>query len=804
MLGKEGLEAVKQSKSKTEAYEIEKKIIGEKAEKERDSALESIDNSIKQSEQIISDSKERIRQIQNEIPVWQALARAVASFNMEGVKAALTQAYFGKSREARIKEQENNIANAEKAIEEQGKKRGEVLGAYTQGLLNAEPPDYNGEVPETEEKGGSSGSSSEGDAYREAMREFREALAEAKLNAESQGKYFSKSEEFELFKQVMGDEFAEETRFRADLLNKQRASEKEQRDLSRAGYDADYAKSIVNENFAKALQKSISDSVEAGKPLSEPLEKIRRMMEDSASAYVGSVEKLNAEAKLYQAIYKQQTALEKALHTAREKGIKAIDTMAEKELEFAKSLGLVDEQDIRKYQMQKNEKEHNRNMPYLEAELMKTALAGAEEEMLSAYRAYKMAQTEEDIEYYTRYIFSLSNGVEATRQALDAMLQEDERYYQKKYELETEDFKRANRFAIDMKEAFVSSFEDALNGIMNRTMSFGDAIKSIFKAIFQSIAKRISKDIAEAFDKMLSKAMFKGKDNDNVGGALLGHLGIGGGKKTTVKGQTGGMGTSLLGNLGGMFNIGGMGGKGMKGTPFAPLTKGLDSFKTSLANVRATWTNTMGSFATTASATASTMNNFVTEGVNTFVAGENTKRVASGTTAAVVEADGAAAQTSVSANISAMMTQLLAALAIMLVMSALFGGGGSSESTSTSEVNLGRAPDSYYMTPTPVLQSTTFNVPSFDIGGNIEEDMFAMVHKGEMVLTPEQAQVIRDTATTGGTVGGGANATVKSNINVSTVDSRGFDRVLRDYNRTLSRQVKKGIRSGYLSAKGLV
>jgi hypothetical protein len=102
------------------------------------------------------------------------------------------------------------------------------------------------------------------------------------------------------------------------------------------------------------------------------------------------------------------------------------------------------------------------------------------------------------------------------------------------------------------------------------------------------------------------------------------------------------------------------------------------------------------------------------------------------------------------------------------------------------------------------MQSTTFQVPSMDIGGNIEKDMLIYAHKNEMVLTPEQADVIRNTAKTGGSVGGGTNANIKSNINVSTVDSRGFDRVLKDYTRDLSKNVKKGIRNGYLTAKGLV
>jgi hypothetical protein len=160
------------------------------------------------------------------------------------------------------------------------------------------------------------------------------------------------------------------------------------------------------------------------------------------------------------------------------------------------------------------------------------------------------------------------------------------------------------------------------------------------------------------------------------------------------------------------------------------------------------------------------------------------------------------------ATVQATTAQMIGWIMAVLALFSLFGGGGggSSTETSTSSVNLGRSPDSYYMTPTPVMQSTTFNVPSFDIGGNIERDMFAMVHKGEMVLTPEQADVIRNTARTNsnGSMGGGANANIKSNVTVSTVDSRGFERVLNDYNRQLSKNVKKGIRNGYLTAKGLM
>jgi hypothetical protein len=185
---------------------------------------------------------------------------------------------------------------------------------------------------------------------------------------------------------------------------------------------------------------------------------------------------------------------------------------------------------------------------------------------------------------------------------------------------------------------------------------------------------------------------------------------------------------------------------------------------------------------------------YKTEQVATEQAGDAAIVAESETTAATVQA-----------TTATMMTWIMAVLALFSLFGG-FGGGGSSETKKTSSVNLGRSPDSYYMTPTPVMQSTTFNVPSFDIGGNIEKDMFAMVHKNEMVLTPEQADVIRNTARNGGSLGGGnsSNANIKSNIQVSTVDSRGFERVLRNYNRDLSKNVKKGIRNGYLTARGLV
>ena len=807
LIGEEGLARIKSSQDVVAQIEKEKSAFNSKADSMIENARNEINVSIETTQNLIEDSTARMEQMRKEMGVWARFTDtiwgtigAMQEFLVKKTATAAGVEGFENWKSSYTLEKEQQDADFKASLEKQLSNLQKRRTSLEESLAGAVKPDT-GEIPEAPEKGGSSGGSgSEGDAYREAMREFREALAKAKYDAESQGNYFSKTQEYELFKEIMGDSFVGETRFGADLLNKQRAGEKEQRDIANSNYDVEYFKRQLNPDFSKAIETSIAQTVEAGKPLSKSMEKLRRLIDEVNFAYKGSPEHIKAMAKLYEAELQQQTQLEKNIRTIRENGIKSLETMADKELEFAKSLGLVNDSDIRRYKEGRNEQEHSRNMPYLENELMKTAQAGMEEEILSAYHAFKMAQTQEDVEYSARYLMSLSGDVNATKSAVDAMLKEDERYHQEKYRIETENFKESAKYAIAAKDSFVSSFEDGLNGILERTMSFGDAMRNIFKNIAKSIIHTFTKEISGKLEKILAKAFLREEKSDNLGGALIGHLGgsvkVGGKKSSGLSG--------LFGSIP-MPTMNFMGGGGKKAmNPMASLTSGLDKFQTSLANVKGTWTNTMGTMSTTASATANVMSNFVTEGVNTFTTGEIMKRTESSTTAASVMADGAATQTAVTANIGAMVAQMLAAMAIMFVLSSLFGGGGSSTSTSTSEVNLGRAPDSYYMTPTPVMQSTTFNVPSFDIGGNIEQDMFAMVHKGEMVLTPEQADVIRNTATSGGSLGGGANATVKSNISVNTVDSRGFDRVLKNYNRTLSKQVKSGIRNGFLNAKGLV
>jgi hypothetical protein len=348
---------------------------------------------------------------------------------------------------------------------------------------------------------------------------------------------------------------------------------------------------------------------------------------------------------------------------------------------------------------------------------------------------------------------------------------------------------------------------------LNRTKSFAEAFRDIFKGLVQDIIKLFSQDFAERIKKWLSNAIFKPKATGNKAGAYEDIVGM----KSAGSNSTGGDDNSF--NLIGWAqnSLSSLGGGG-KGKGQNPLVKAMGGY-TFASEIKKAIQPGMIALRNQAQMTIGGLTNISQQGMQTISAGVQTGAMTISGTWGTMEASRVATSQmggqaivaqnqATAAQVQATTAQMMGWIMAVLALFSLFGGGGGSSTTESHDsVNLGRSPDSYYMTPSPVLQSTTFNVPSFDIGGNIEQDMFAMVHKNEMVLTPEQANVIRETAKNGGSLGGsmsGSNANIKSNIQVSTVDSRGFERVLRDYNRDLSKSVKKGIRNGYLTAKGLM
>ena len=512
-------------------------------------------------------------------------------------------------------------------------------------------------------------------------------------------------------------------------------------------------------------------------------------------------EKQLLEAAKYEA--KRQEDIRKSTETH----LKALEKMADGEIAFAEKLGLINKADVRKYNYEKNESNYARQKPILDAKLGATVdlQKATADEMLAVYQQLIYAQSELEARHYAEKLFYLSRDVDATQKALNEEFKLEETYQNKRRELNEEAFLHKSRYALTFIDSLTKGIEEGLEGILNRTKSFAEAFRDIFKGIVQDIIKLFSKDFAERIKKWISNAIFKPKETGNKAGSFIDPDNIFGGKKGKDNFDLGN-GLSLMGS-------------GMKKAN-NPILQAMGLTPSLASQAKAMITPVTYTLRNSMQNTIAGMTNISQQGMYTISSGIQSSTQAMGATwttfkdtqvtvdqmgnMAIVGQTQATAAT-VQATTATMMTWLMAVLALFSLFG---GGGGGGSSTSTSSQNLGRAPESYYMTPTPVLQSTTYQVPSMDIGGNIERDMFAYVHKNEMVLTPEQADVIRNTAKNGGTIGNGhslnGGATVNSNVTVSTVDSKGFDRVLKDYQRQLSRNVKKGIRNGYLNPKGLM
>lgn len=522
------------------------------------------------------------------------------------------------------------------------------------------------------------------------------------------------------------------------------------------------------------------------------------------------------------------------IRTATDNAIAATDKMADEENKFGKKLGLISERDIAGFNEKRTDTEYSRVNAFNTNQLGKTARADENgkaraQEMLLAYQNFFDAEDNESRKFWLQEMIRLSDNVDATKKALDEKFKADVEYYSKKAEYARQSYSYETRYGQTMIDSFSKSFGDAINDTLTKAQNWRDSVVSIIKSVYSSVVRLFADDMATKIKQVLSRAYNQPTATGHRNGSARAYDGFmqsvfpayplqslaDSRRKKPVVGE---------------FNVPRNDMLTAYGTGNNPSAIFKDVANTNYAEkFGASWRKVLTKVNASAKTVGKTMQG-LSKGVVPSIQAANTQVIASdtakntaiktnaittaqtvsmaknGETQAVIAGDqaqvasGNVKQASLLANLGAMMTQMLAMLAIAAVFGALFGGGGSKTSRSESSVNLGRSPDTYYMTPTAVMQSTT--IPSMDIGGNIEKDMLIYAHQNEMVLTADQAGVIRGLADHGGANGGSAR--VKSSINVNTVDSKGFDRVLRNYNRNLSRQVKKGIRNGYLNANGLV
>ncbi len=288
-------------------------------------------------------------------------------------------------------------------------------------------------------------------------------------------------------------------------------------------------------------------------------------------------------------------------------------------------------------------------------------------------------------------------------------------------QLENRLFIETRKWQIAAVDGLRSGINSAFDGLMEKTVTIGQAIKNVFKSVFKSIGNSIGNDFANKWAGILSRVLLSTQ------------------KATTRISSA----WSQTGQLQKQSSYG-----------------------------AAAFQDKMNSELSQRFAQMCNMEVFTNQAKNDMKKASDTAQAASS-----------------KMNFATMMTDMLALLAIMLVVSALFGGGGSSESTSTAAVSLGRNPASYYSTPAAV------SIPSFDVGSvYVPEDMLANIHKGEMIIPAGFADGVREMIS--GNFNSRATSIGKIPIisNVSAIDTRGMKQAIMESSEHIASAVRKELR----------
>jgi len=352
--------------------------------------------------------------------------------------------------------------------------------------------------------------------YEKKKKEYETAVAQAKYDAESQGKSFTYNDQLYLYQsylkdvQKLDDEHHHETlEFKMEELNLERQNIEEQVKLKATQYKREQALAAAGKDNVKKAEEAVNEKVEKGIALNEYELKLYNKMQESANALADSQAKLNAETEKCNLIHEKIQASLKAeadlLKTAAKNQVEYKHT----DIENAYTNRQITEPKKRAYYEQENQSDYDKSNANTESELKGNLKAGVNySDQLAEYQKFLTAVDEKTRQESLDKMEKNAGDPDKLRATLNQGLQAYSTYFKNVQNYRQQDQQYNNRYVTLAFNTMETSMAKGLNGILQRTTSFSQAMKNIFNSMVKSLSQQWTSELAKKWTDSLSQ-MYK-------------------------------------------------------------------------------------------------------------------------------------------------------------------------------------------------------------------------------------------------------------------------------------------------------
>lgn len=377
----------------------------------------------------------------------------------------------------------DDIKNAAKAVAVGQSKEALGLGGHWNASDDGAPVGGDIAPDATEKKGRKEGAGET--EYEQRKKEFEAANAKAEADAELAGSQRTLAEKLALYHEYMDNVAKVDDKHHQETVDNEKNiyklqydSQKEAIELKAAQYEREAVLAKAGVDKVHAAEAEIDRKKAAGIKLTPDEFDEDKYRQISAVEPAGSIAKANADIGEYKTVDKDNKDNAAKLKKQLEDKNKA--DMAENSL------------DDEKYKI-----------------LFQNG-------MISGQELNVLNEANEAKRYETQKTFIQKTVTDKTEQIakLEAL---DNEYSAKKMESDEKDYQYANRYQMAGLAAYQSGLEGALNGILNKTTSWGNSMRNLFDGLWKSIANQFSTDMSKKWTESLTQMLSSSKlTNNNI------------------------------------------------------------------------------------------------------------------------------------------------------------------------------------------------------------------------------------------------------------------------------------------------